>query len=96
MFTPRFGHLLEVLTQFNFSDGSDGKESACNAGDPGSIFGLGRFPGGGNEVPPQEEKNPVFLPGELHRQRSLAGRKESDMTEPLTLSHFLPYIHVYI
>ena len=24
--------------------GSDGKESACNAGDPGSIPGLGRFP----------------------------------------------------
>ena len=28
--------------------GSDGKESACNAGDPGSIPGLGRSPGGGN------------------------------------------------
>ena len=25
-----------------FPDGSDGKESACNAGDPGSIPGLGR------------------------------------------------------
>ena len=24
-----------------------GKESACNAGDPGSIPGLGRFPRGG-------------------------------------------------
>ena len=28
--------------------GSDGKESACNAGDLGSIPGLGRSPGGGN------------------------------------------------
>ena len=28
--------------------GSDGKESACNAGDPGSIPGLGRSPGEGN------------------------------------------------
>ena len=28
--------------------GSDGKESACNAGDQGSIPGLGRSPGGGN------------------------------------------------
>ena len=27
---------------------SDGKESACNEGDPGSITGLGRFPGEGN------------------------------------------------
>ena len=29
-----------------FPDGSDGKESACNAGDLGSIPGLGRCPGG--------------------------------------------------
>ena len=27
-----------------FHGGSDGKESACNAGDPGSIPGLGRSP----------------------------------------------------
>ena len=27
-----------------FPGGSDGKESACNAGDLGSIPGLGRFP----------------------------------------------------
>ena len=31
-----------------FPDDSDGKESACNAGDPGSIPGLGRSPGEGN------------------------------------------------
>ena len=28
-----------------FPDGSGGKESACNAGDPGSIPGSGRSPG---------------------------------------------------
>ena len=28
--------------------GSDGKESTCSAGDPGSIPGLGRYPGGGS------------------------------------------------
>ena len=33
--------------------GSDGKESACNAGEPGSIPGLGRFPGEGNGKPLQ-------------------------------------------
>ena len=27
-----------------FPGGSDGKASACNAGDPGSIPGLGRLP----------------------------------------------------
>ena len=31
-----------------FPDGSDGKESGCKAGDPGSIPGLGRSPGEGN------------------------------------------------
>ena len=33
--------------------GSDGKESACDVGDPGSIFGLGRSPGEGNSKPLQ-------------------------------------------
>ena len=32
----------------DFLGGSDGKESACNAGDLGSNRGLGRFPGVGN------------------------------------------------
>ena len=31
-----------------FPGGSDGKESTCNVGDPGSIPGLGRSPGEGN------------------------------------------------
>ena len=35
----------------SFPGGSDGKESACNVGDPGSIPGLGRSPGGGNGNP---------------------------------------------
>ena len=33
--------------------GSDGKESTYNAGDSGSIPGLGRSPGEGNGNPPQ-------------------------------------------
>ena len=33
--------------------GSDGKASACNAGDPDSIPGLGRSPGEGNGNPLQ-------------------------------------------
>ena len=36
-----------------FPGGSDGKESACNAGDLGSVPGLGRFPGEGNGYPLQ-------------------------------------------
>ena len=36
-----------------FPDGSDGKESACNVGDPGSIPGSGRSPREGNGSPLQ-------------------------------------------
>ena len=36
------------LLKFCFFGGSDGKESACNVGDLGSIPGLGRSPGEGN------------------------------------------------
>ena len=32
-----------------FPGNSDGKEPACNAGDPASILGLGRYPGEGND-----------------------------------------------
>ena len=37
----------------SFPGSSDGKVSACNAGDPGSIPGLGRSPGVGNGNPLQ-------------------------------------------
>ena len=50
-----------------FPGGSEGKASARNAGDPGSIPGLGRSPGEGHGNP-----TPVFLPGEFHGQRGLA------------------------
>ena len=36
-----------------FPGGSDGKASACNVGDPGSIPESGRFPGEGNGNPLQ-------------------------------------------
>ena len=37
----------------SFPGGSDGKEFACNAGDPGLSPGLGRHPGDGNGNPLQ-------------------------------------------
>ena len=37
--------------KWGFPDSSVGKESACNAGDPGLTPGLGRFPGEGNGNP---------------------------------------------
>ena len=37
----------KVLEEMGFPGGSAGKESACNAGDLGSILGLGKSPGEG-------------------------------------------------
>ena len=37
----------------SFPSGSDGKESACNAGDLGLVSVLGRSPGGGHDNPLQ-------------------------------------------
>ena len=51
-----------------FPGGLDGKESASNAGDLGSIPRLGRSLGEGNSNPLQ-----YSLPAEFHGQRSLVG-----------------------
>ena len=57
-----------------------GKKSTCQFRDVGSIPGSGSPPGGGTGNPP------VFLPGESHGPRSLAGYSpwghiKSDRTE---------------
>ena len=41
------------LQRAGFREGSVRKESTCNAGDPGSIPGLEKSPGGGNGNPLQ-------------------------------------------
>ena len=81
-------HLPNFYQNNHLPGGSDGIESARKAGDPGSTPGLGRSPGEGNGNPLQYSclENP-------HGQRSLAGyspwrRKQSDMTEQLTLFTF--------
>ena len=56
------------LTITCFPGGSDGKESACNAGDLGSISGLGRSPGGGHG-----NRLQYSCLENLHGQRSLVG-----------------------
>ena len=42
---------LPTLVFLDFPGGSDGKESACNVGDLGSVPGLGRSHGGGHGIP---------------------------------------------
>ena len=44
---------VSVLSPRGFPDSSVGKESACNAGDPGSIPGLGKSSGEGISYPLQ-------------------------------------------
>ena len=41
----------DLYVSGGFPGGSDSQESALNAGVPGSIPGLGRFPGEGNGYP---------------------------------------------
>ena len=84
------GYLIhEYRMSLDFPGGSDGKASVYNTGDPGSIPGLGRYPGEGNGNPLQD----YCL--KTHGQRSLVGyspwgRKDSDTTERLHF-HF-PFI----
>ena len=70
-----------------FPGSSDGKASACNVGELGSIPGSGRFPGEGNGNPLQYSclENPMG--GGALVSYSPWDRKESDTTEHL---HWLP------
>ena len=86
------GGIFEFHNYLGFSDGSVGKESACNAGDTGD---MGRSLS--QKIPWRRkwQPTPVFLPGKSHGQRSLLGyyspwgHKELDMTERLSVD----YVH---
>ena len=70
--------LLTFADELGFPGISAGKESACNAGDPSSIPGLGRSPG----------EDPLLQYSGLENSMDYSpwGRKESDTTERLSLS----------
>ena len=61
---PNHSSFIQICQ--HFPGGSEGKESACSAGDGGSIPELGRFPWRWAGQP-----TPVFLPGESPGQRNL-------------------------
>ena len=69
----RIGHDLATK---GFPDSSVVKESACNAGYPGSIPGSGRSPG-------ERKGYPLRYSGLENSMDSPWGHKESDMTERL-------------
>ena len=80
-----------------FPGDSEGKASACNAGDPGSIPGSGRSPGEGDGNPLQYSRLENSMDGEtwwatVHSLQSYY--KESDTTEQ---RHFLsPFFSLYL
>ena len=70
------------MADSNFPGGSEGKESACYAGDSGLITGSGRSPGKVNGNP---------LQCSCLENLSVHGVPESDMTEQLSMHAWLIY-----
>ena len=91
IFLLKVPYLIYNLQAFShnpqgFPGGSDGKESACSAGELGQIPGLGRFPRGGHVNPLQYSslENP-------HRERSLVGYSPHSLKELNTPEHKAQY-----
>ena len=87
---------LVILPCRFYTGGSDGKESAYNAGD---LLGFNPWV---RKIPWRKEWQPipVFLPGKFQGQRNLVGYspwvcKESDMTEWLTPQPLNIETHIY-
>ena len=91
------GDRLPTPVFLGFPGGSAGKELACNAGDLGSVPGLGRSPGEGKGYPLQYSGLENYIRTiqsntELLELSSPWGHKELDTTEQLSLHFTLPKI----
>ena len=91
MFSVLKSRPLLITYYLHIFVGSDGKESDYNVGGPGSVSGLGRSPGEGNDKPLQYLCLEGYSPWDY---------KESDRTEQAT--HYIPYcvyahhsLHIY-
>ena len=74
-----------------FPGSSDGEESACNAGDLGSIPGLGRSPGEGNGYSLQYSCLENSMDRGAWQAAVDGGHKVLDMTERVS-THLLSHI----
>ena len=75
-----------------FPDDSDSKESACNAGDSGSVPGLGRSPGEGNGYPLQHSGQKSSMDSIVHRVA-----KSLTLLKPLTINFlYLPGVFSHL
>ena len=82
---------FSLYIYIGFPGNSDGKKSACNVGDLGLIPGLGRFPWKSEWLP-----TPVFLPGDFHGQRNLAGYSHGVTKSQTQLSDFHKVLYIYL
>ena len=90
-----FGYFCQLVLMLRtvwetgfFPGGSDGKESACNVGDLGSLLGLGRSPGERNGYPLQYYCLDNYMDrGATHRM--LGGRGEGRKGERVLVLKFL-------
>ena len=92
--------IWDSLWLFGTPCGSDGKESACNAGDPGLIPGSGRSPGEGDGYPLQFSclENPMDRGAWWATVHGAC--KKSNMTKQLTHTNTHTdvgaYIHMHV
>ena len=96
-YIPRSG-IPGSYSHLRFQGDASGKEPACQC----RRCKRRRFDPRVRKIPWRRawQPTPVFLPGESHRQRSLAGHspwggKESDTTEQLTHTHIHTHTHTH-
>ena len=89
-------YLIVIKSSEGFPGGSDGKESACNTEDRGSIPGSGRCPEGGEGNPLQYSglENPMGLHSRIRMNKNEVTEQSTASLQSLgTSSSVLPRIH---
>ena len=86
---------VSVHVLMGFPGGSNGKVSACNARNPGSMPGSGRSPGEGNGYPLQDSCLENSMDGGAWLGYSPGGRKELDTSERLLFISFMFLLTIF-